>query len=198
MKATKYLSKLAGKMVRNVLAIIAMFACTSICLGGSTTTINSDLTYDGGDGQRLVPPVAANSDKANGTMNEDLQVGARKGKIGPFYGFSRNRLEYRSGLGIDPSMMSTITGVGTVMEVVGKELTLGAFGGYQSSTHSTNQKVSFKGGGLLAKYDLSKDESGRRKIYGELLLKAGQMVYSPKDKDSILANYGKMHLQRWE
>ncbi|GHT36827.1 hypothetical protein AGMMS49593_02650 [Endomicrobiia bacterium] len=76
--------------MKNILAIIAMFACTSICLGGSTTTINSDLTYDGGDGQRLVPPVAANSDKANGTMNEDLQVGARKGKIGPFYGFSSN------------------------------------------------------------------------------------------------------------
>ncbi|GHT36831.1 hypothetical protein AGMMS49593_02640 [Endomicrobiia bacterium] len=79
------------------------------------------------------------------------------------------------------------------MEVVGKELTLGAFGGYQSRTHSTNQKFSLKEVGLLAKYDLSKDESGRRKIYGELLLEAGQVVfiYSLKDKDSILAGYGK-------
>ncbi|GHT38753.1 hypothetical protein AGMMS49593_08760 [Endomicrobiia bacterium] len=57
--------------VKSILAIIAMFACTSICLGEHTTTINSDLTYDGGDGQRLAPPVAGNSDKANGTVNDD-------------------------------------------------------------------------------------------------------------------------------
>ncbi|GHT46609.1 hypothetical protein AGMMS49936_05830 [Endomicrobiia bacterium] len=56
--------------MKNILAITAMFVCTSICLGEYTTTINSDLTYDGGDGQRLAPPVAGNSDKANGTRND--------------------------------------------------------------------------------------------------------------------------------
>ncbi|GHT48124.1 hypothetical protein AGMMS49936_10240 [Endomicrobiia bacterium] len=191
MKTTKCLSKLAGKMVRNVLAIVAMFACTSICLGGSTTTINSDLTYDGGDGQRLVPPVAGNSDKPNGTMNEDLQVGARKGKIGPFYVFSKNELDIRPP--IYEAIMSTTIGVGTVMEVAGKELTLGAFGEYVNDDRIFNSiaKISSKGVGLLAKYDLSKDESGRRKIYGELLLKARQMVYSPKYEYFSFAGYGK-------
>ncbi|GHT41396.1 hypothetical protein AGMMS49921_04440 [Endomicrobiia bacterium] len=40
MKATKYLSKLTEKRTRNVLAIIAMFVCTSICLGGNTKILD--------------------------------------------------------------------------------------------------------------------------------------------------------------
>ncbi|GHT41391.1 hypothetical protein AGMMS49921_04420 [Endomicrobiia bacterium] len=106
---------------------------------------------------------------------EDLLIGVRKGRIGAFCGFSANKSEYKTGsdVGIDMFAMSTMAGAGTVMEVVGKELTLGAFGEYgngNSKTHS-NSKIRYIGGGLLARYDLSKDESGGRKIYGELVLR---------------------------
>ncbi|GHT42484.1 hypothetical protein AGMMS49921_07760 [Endomicrobiia bacterium] len=139
--------------MKNILAIIAMFVCTSICLGGNTKILDSSNATHGGS-------VAGNSDKLNGTMNEDLQVGARKGKIGAFYGFSKNELEYRPVLDIDTMapIMSTAIGVWTVMEVVGKELTLEAFRRYQNNNERpSNPKASFKGGGLLAGYNLSKD-----------------------------------------
>ncbi|GHT40013.1 hypothetical protein AGMMS49921_00600 [Endomicrobiia bacterium] len=55
---------------------------------------------------------------------EDLLIGARKGKIGAFCGFSANKSEYKTGsdVGIDMFAMSTMAGAGTIMEVVGKEL----------------------------------------------------------------------------
>ncbi|GHT70287.1 hypothetical protein AGMMS49950_04930 [Endomicrobiia bacterium] len=70
MKITKYLSKLAEKRTRNVLTIIVMFACASICLGEHTITINSALTPTIDDnGEKVFPFVAGNSNKPDGTVS---------------------------------------------------------------------------------------------------------------------------------
>ncbi|GHT41353.1 hypothetical protein AGMMS49921_04310 [Endomicrobiia bacterium] len=113
---------------------------SNVCLGGNTKILDSSNATHGGS-------VAGNSDKLNGTMNEDLQVGARKGKIGAFYGFSKNELEYRPVLDIDTMapIMSTAIGVGTVMEVVGKELTLEAFGRFQNNNERLVIQSQFQG-----------------------------------------------------
>ncbi|GHT59892.1 hypothetical protein AGMMS49531_04760 [Endomicrobiia bacterium] len=62
MKITKYLSRLAEKRTRNVLAIIVMFACTSICFGEPSLTLGSNATHR--------KNVAGNSDKDDGTAND--------------------------------------------------------------------------------------------------------------------------------
>ncbi|GHT57818.1 hypothetical protein AGMMS50233_11140 [Endomicrobiia bacterium] len=66
MKGTKYLSRLAEKRMRNILAIIAMFACTSICLGdvGKTRILDSSNAIHGNE-------VAGNSNKNDGTSNDN-------------------------------------------------------------------------------------------------------------------------------
>ncbi|GHT45489.1 hypothetical protein AGMMS49936_02810 [Endomicrobiia bacterium] len=119
MKATKCLSKLAGKMVRNVLAIIAMFVCTSICLGGNTKILNSSNATHGRN-------VAANSDKANGTVNDagifplDPRYNTLIIEEGAIVGDT-------SGARIDAGSFMSMTGNKVIVN--GGDLMIGALGG---------------------------------------------------------------------